>query len=126
MADRHEDKDSDGAKHRSEGHSAAPSTRAVDEGLEGSIQSGSGSQGTHRMTGATGSGSEASEGIHAAQQGDRTPSDRSSVEGAARGSSGHGNVERGGSEPLPDGQGEHESGYGGRGGEPRTSSDQRE
>lgn len=69
--------------------------------------------------GRTGMGGEANQGINGAQR------------GGERGAS----IERGtderppdraGSEPLPGRQGEHESGYGGQGGTPRTSSDQRE
>ena len=70
----------------------------------------------------TGAGSEASEGIHGAKGGrdegakssvyeDRSPADRNK-----------------GSEPLDDADrsNEHRSGYGGSGGAPVTSSDQRE
>lgn len=75
-------------------------------------------QGTGRPTGA---GSEASEGIHGAQTG-RDEGDKSSVpeDRAAAGP-------KNGSEPLDeDRANEHRSGYGGSGGSPVTSSDQRE
>ncbi|MDQ3697820.1 MAG: hypothetical protein M3373_07320 [Gemmatimonadota bacterium] len=113
------------AKDGSESESASgPSSRPAKEGLEGAVLSGSGDQGTHRTTGA---GSEASEGLHAAQQGGRNPSDASSVEQAGTGrSTAEGDVDRAGSEPIEGRSHEHESGYGGRGGEPKTSSDQRE
>lgn len=55
--------------------------------------------------GSTGSGSEAARGIHSANQG--------------------GNSAKPGSEPLERREAEHKSGYGGEGGAPRTSSDQR-
>jgi len=54
---------------------------------------------------ATGAGSEAAAGIHATNQG--------------------GSAVRPGSEPLEERKDEHKSGYGGEGGAPRTSSDQR-
>jgi hypothetical protein len=92
----------------------------VDEGLEGSVLSGSGNPGESRTAGRTGAGSEAAEGIHGAQeQSTRDPSDRSSLEGAS-------SVEREGSEPLRERSEEHESGYGGRASEPKDSSDMRE
>lgn len=53
----------------------------------------------------TGGGNEAARGIHGANK--------------------HGSPKRPGSEPLQDRDSEHESGYGGRGGVPRTSSDER-
>ena len=69
----------------------------------------------------TGAGSEAAEGIHGAST-DRDPSDRSSVESTETGSDG----DQSGSEPLTDRSNEHRSGYGGSGGKPVRSSDQRE
>lgn len=99
---------------------ARPSTHAVDEGLEGSVLSASGNPGESRSgeSGSTGAGSEASEGIHGAQR-QRDPSDRSSVESAETGRGAEGDVERAGSEPMRERSAEHESGYGGRGGEPK-------
>jgi len=55
--------------------------------------------------GATGAGNEAAAGIHGKNDG--------------------GNAKRPGSEPLDERKNEHKSGYGGEGGAPRTSSDQR-
>ena len=80
--------------------------------------------------GATGAGAEAAEGIHSADGG-RDPGDRSALENQPTGradaqSSGKGNQEPTGSEPLTDRETEHRSGYGGAGGHPVTSSDQRE
>lgn len=71
--------------------------------------------------GATGAGSEAAEGIHGAST-DRDPSDRSSVEDSQAESE----PDRSGSEPLTDRENEHRSGYGGSGGQPTKSSDQRQ
>ena len=90
--------------------------------------------------GASGSGGEAAEGIHGASGG-RDPGAKSSVEshptgraatGGAGTSSGGGDKaasdgqDRTGSEPLTDRETEHRSGYGGSGGDPVSSSDQRE
>ena len=71
--------------------------------------------------GATGAGAEAAEGIHGAGS-EREPSDRSSVEETPTGS----DDDRAGSEPLVDRETEHRSGYGGAGGQPVRSADQRE
>ena len=67
----------------------------------------------------TGMGSEASEGVHGADG--RDESDTSSVAGDR----GEGAKGRKGSEPMDRNQ-EHRSGYGGSGGAPVSSSDQRE
>ena len=73
--------------------------------------------------GTTGAGSEAAEGIHSSKG--RPETERSGVEHA------HGEPGRGegaglsGSEPLRHRETEHNSGYGGEKGEPKTSSDQR-
>lgn len=81
--------------------------------------------------GATGAGAEAAEGIHSAD-GDREPGDQSGVESqpTGRGSSEEQDSSnlagRSGSEPLVDREKEHRSGYGGAGGKPIVSSDQRE
>jgi hypothetical protein len=65
----------------------------------------------------TGAGSEAAEGIHGASA-EREPSDRSSVDEPQT-------DDQAGSEPLVDRETEHRSGYGGSGGQPTKSSDQR-
>lgn len=70
--------------------------------------------------GPTGAGAEAAEGTLAAG-GDRAPSDRSGVDAAPNA----GEADRPGSEPLTGRKTQHVSGYGGKGGEPRESSDQR-
>ena len=77
--------------------------------------------------GRTGAGSEAAEGVHAAQ-GERDEEQRTSVESAGTGLSSGGGGETGlsGSEPLCGRTQEHQSGYGGQGGLPKTSSDERE
>src|SRR3954469_15392448 len=67
--------------------------------------------------GQTGMGSEAAEGIHAAD-GDRDESDQSSLEGKSTGRDG----QRAGSEPIDSHDREHESGYGGAGGEAKKPS----
>jgi hypothetical protein len=69
----------------------------------------------HSQRAQAGMGSEASEGVHGAQRG-------ASVQGGTDERA----PERPGSEPLSGREREHKSGYGGEGGEPRTSSDQRE
>ena len=74
--------------------------------------------------GPTGAGAEAAEGTHGAMQ-DRTPSKNSGVDAAVDQNADKDNARRG-SEPLTGRDREHVSGYGGKGGEPRTSSDQRE
>jgi hypothetical protein len=80
-------------------------------------------------SGATGAGGEAAEGIHGAS-GDRDAAAKSSVDsqptGRADKQTDSSAEERTGSEPLVDRQTEHRSGYGGSGGEPVSSSDQRE
>jgi hypothetical protein len=62
----------------------------------------------------TGAGAEAAQGIQSAQQDGGT-----SPEGARQQ-----DTSRSGSEPLSDRAAEHEGGYGGKAGTPRTSSDQ--
>lgn len=91
-----------------------PGTGPVKEGLEGAIFE----EGEPASSGKgdTGAGSEAAEGIHGAA----SPSE------GAPGQEGTGKAGRPGSEPLHQREHEHRSGYGGEGGEPRTSSDQRE
>ena len=76
-----------------------------------------------RGTKSTGAGAEAAEGVHGANaEGARDERDKTSI--AADGSG----TEKGrkGSEPLEERGNEHRSGYGGSGGKPVTSSDQRE
>jgi hypothetical protein len=75
----------------------------------------------------TGSGSEASEGMHNAQQGgSRAESDQSGLTGQETGRSTRDGGSRAGSEPLAEGGDQHRSGYGGAGGAPVNSSDTRE
>jgi hypothetical protein len=74
----------------------------------------------------TGTGSEASEGVHSAQQGGaRDESDKTGLTGQETGRSSRDGGQRAGSEPL-DRSNEHRSGYGGAGGTPVNSSDTRE
>jgi len=71
----------------------------------------------------TGAGSEASEGMHNAQQGgSRSESDPTGLTGQE---TGRGDT-RAGSEPLAEDGDQHRSGYGGAGGNPVNSSDTRE
>lgn len=72
----------------------------------------------------TGMGGEAAEGIDG--MGTHIEGERSSLDDRKTGHSFREGAERAGSEPLCTGGWVHESGYGGRGGEPRTSSEQRE
>jgi hypothetical protein len=65
-------------------------------------------------------GSEASEGVHGA--GGRSEKDKTGVTADRAG----GSKDRKGSEPLEERTDEHRSGYGGSGGTPVTSSDERE
>jgi hypothetical protein len=74
--------------------------------------------------GPTGAGAEAAEGIHdVGMDGDHR---RSGLEHRTTGRSFREGAERSGSEPLRESTWVHESGYGGKNGKPRTSSDQRE
>lgn len=68
----------------------------------------------------TGAGSEATEGVHGA--GGRSEKDNSSVSATRA----EGPKDQKGSEPLEERTKQHRSGYGGSGGKPVTSSDQRE
>jgi len=73
------------------------------------------------------SGSEAAEGLKAVsgqRGGEPTRSDAGAVKAPAKPSADK--MNHPGSEPLEERTMEHESGYGGKGGEPRVSSDQRE
>lgn len=86
----------------------------------------SGADGDEEDTGTgTGAGAEAAEGIHTTEK--RDPQDTSALEDVDTGRArpDEASVDRAGSEPLGR-EREHESGYGGKGGEPKTSSDQRE
>ena len=75
----------------------------------------------------TGTGSEASEGMHNAQQGGaRDESEQSGLTGQETGRSSREGGARAGSEPLAEGGDQHRSGYGGAGGKPVNSSDTRE
>ena len=94
--------------------------------------------GRNQPSQATGAGSEAAEGIHSARE-ERDPGDRSALESqqTGRGDDESAKAEsprqepsegqdRSGSEPLVDRETQHRSGYGGAGGKPVTSSDQRQ
>ena len=87
---------------------------------------GSGTSGkTSQKVSGTGMGAEASEGIHAV--GGRPQSSPSAAASRDTGRSGkESSVDQSGSEPLGKDQQTHKGSYGGEGGSPRTSSDQRE
>jgi hypothetical protein len=83
------------------------------------------SAGKNQKVSGTGMGSEAAEGLHAV--GGRPESSPSSAASRETGrSKTDGGVDRAGSEPLSKQQQTHRGGYGGDGGAPRTSSDQRQ
>ena len=73
----------------------------------------------------TGVGSEASEGMHDAQEGGRAEEDATGLTDQETGRSVREGAKRAGSEPLPEDD-QHRSGYGGAGGRPVNSSDTRE
>ncbi len=98
-----------------------PSSSTDDRGLEGSILEDEGR--TSGGSKSTGAGAEAAEGMHASDG--RSQHDKSAVTNKATGRAGSGEEERTGSEPM-DRTKEHKGSYGGEGGTPRTSSDQRE
>ena len=99
-----------------------PSSDTDDRGLEGSILEGDAGR-TSASSTSTGAGAEAAEGMHATDS--RSPHDKSAVTSRATGREGSGESERTASEPL-DRTKEPKGSYGGEGGSPRTSSDQRE
>jgi hypothetical protein len=75
----------------------------------------------------TGAGSEASEGMHNAQgEGERHEDDPTGLSSQETGRSAREGSGRSGSEPLAEEGDQHRSGYGGAGGRPVTSSDERE
>lgn len=103
-----------------------PSTEPVKEGLEGAIFEEGGERRSEAGSGggSTGAGAEAAEGTHNAMR-PRAPGESSGVDAAAD-QLGDADSSRRGSEPLTGRTQEHVSGYGGAGGKPKTSSDQRE
>ena len=76
-------------------------------------------------SGGLGAGSEAAAGIHAANTGSTQAPGTDEAENADQRTAGGKGTGRSGSEPLGHDR-EHKGGYGGEGGEPRTSSDTRE
>jgi hypothetical protein len=116
----------------SRGSYRGPSTQPVKEGLEGSILEGTSGPGDGQGKGrSTGAGAEASEGIHGASS-RRGESSRTSATNARSGSretsssSTRPTKDRSASEPMQGSEQQHVSGYGGAGGAPKTSADQRE
>jgi hypothetical protein len=100
-----------------------PSTGAPPGAIEGSImeEDERRTEGSDQAT--TGAGAEAVEGLHATRG--RDPREKTSLADRPVGRDPSGGAERAGSEPV-DREAEHKGSYGGEGGEPRTSSDQRE
>lgn len=108
-----------------------PSTQPVKEGLEGAVfesdpdtSDRASRSASSSDRGPTGAGAEAAEGTHGAQ-GRRGPDQRSSVDPSSSSTRGDADDRRG-SEPLAGREDTHVSGYGGAGGRPKHSSDQRE
>ena len=81
----------------------------------------------HAQRAESGMGGEANRGVEGAQRGGASIP-RGTDEGSARGAGGADSTDedRAGSEPLAGREREHKPSYGGEGGSPRTSSDQRE
>jgi hypothetical protein len=102
--------------------SAGPSSSTDDRGLEGSILEGDADRNAAGSK-STGAGAEAAEGMHATEG--RSQNDKSALSNKAIGREGSGEQDRNASEPM-DRTKEHKGSYGGEGGSPRTSSDQRE
>ena len=129
-----------GAAEGGEQHTG-PSSQPVKEGLEGAIfddtedahgrghmpKSGSDAASSRESQrgSPTGAGAEAAEGTHNAMR-DRSPADNSGVDAANDQLGTKGDDSRRGSEPLTGRDAEHVSDYGGAGGSPKRSSDQRE
>ena len=99
-----------------------PSTGTDPVGEEGSILEGDDNR-TSAGQKSTGAGAEAAEGMHAT--GGRDQQDKSALTNKSTGRAGTGDEERKASEPM-DRTKEHKGSYGGEGGSPRTSSNERE
>jgi hypothetical protein len=96
---------------------------------DGSAGDHKGSARREKPAGGSDSGAEASRGIHSAGGPSASDERGADVEGSQESLQGDAtdeDVERPGSEPLRHRTYEHESGYGGRGGDPRASTDERE
>jgi len=108
------------------GSSAASSSQPMKEGLEGAILDGADTKrGTDEEGGtSTGAGAEAARGVHSVNAG-RSEGGRVGDDVSTGASSTSGDAQRAGSEPLGGRTSEHKGGYGGEGGDPRTSSDKR-
>ena len=124
MADRNEQRSDDTGRKGfgdDQGTRVGSPTPGRDASLSGSM--GEGEQ--HRGGQSTGAGAEATEGEHS--RGKRDQADKSALEDVDTGRSrpDEATTDRSGSEPLGR-EREHQSGYGGAGGAPKTSSDNRE
>src|SRR4051812_48285296 len=82
-------------------------------------------KGKARQPRSLGAGSEAAEGIHGVGMTSNSGAD-TALEGRSTGVGSREGAMRAGSEPLRERSVEHTPGYGGEGGAPRTSSDERE
>ena len=100
-----------------------PSTGTDPVGEEGSILESDAGSRTSAGQKSTGAGAEATEGMHAS--GGRNEHDKSALTNKQTGRAGTGDEERIASEPM-DRTKEHKGSYGGEGGSPRTSSNERE
>ena len=100
-----------------------PSTGTDPVGEEGSILEGDEGKRTSASQESTGAGAEATEGMHATKGQSRH--DKTALANKPTGRSGSGDEERNASEPM-DRTKEHKGSYGGEGGSPRTSSNERE
>ena len=80
---------------------------------------------TERLAHPLGGGSEAAEGIHGLGT-TAGPEANTTLEGRSTGVGVRDGADRAGSEPLRERSVEHRPGYGGEGGAPRTSADERE
>jgi hypothetical protein len=98
-----------------------PSRKGIAKGTHGKASA----KKTSQKVSGTGMGSEAAEGLHAVGgRSQSSPSAAASREtGRSKSDSG---IDRAGSEPLSRQQQTHKGSYGGEGGKPRSSSDQRE
>ena len=108
-----------------EGSAKGPSSNTSESDLEGSILDGDeGDNRTSAGSKSTGAGAEAAEGMHAAEGG-QSQHDKTALSSKGTGREGASEPDRKGSEPMERNK-EHKGSYGGEGGSPRTSSDQRE
>ena len=146
LSENADDRGLEGAALDGAGQGGRSSTRADGSSMEGDTldhsqraQSGMGKEGSKSGSqgGATGAGGEANRGVEGANvrggtdeqggsQGESRSGAGTSGAGAGVNQGDRGQGDRAGSEPLAGRKDEHKGSYGGEGGEPRSSSDQRE